>query len=117
MIIYEVNITVDRALDAAYCEWLESHIQDVLATPGFVEAKWYSYESSADAGDTRDTRSSRYCVHYFVKNETSLREYFNTRAPQLRAEAKEKFGDRFSATRRVLIPRAEAAEVRGRALS
>ena len=39
MILYEVRIAVDRELAAEYHGWLEAHIREILALPGFQFAE------------------------------------------------------------------------------
>jgi quinol monooxygenase YgiN len=95
MIIYEVNLEVQPAVADAFAEWLPGHIEEVLALPGFVSAELFE----EDDGGAR-----RWSVRYTLESEAALRRYFEEFADMMRADGKERFGDDFSASRRVLRP-------------
>jgi hypothetical protein len=96
-IIYEVNISVQREIEAEYREWLLKHIAEILALPGFLDAR------SFDVQRTDDNAMAEICVQYRLASQSALDDYFAQHAALLRADGVEKFGDRFSASRRVLI--------------
>ena len=97
MVIYEVNLAVDRDVAPAYAAWLGPHIDEVLAVPGFVSAEWWAVED--------DAPSVRWCVQYRVESRAALAAYFVDHAARLRGDGLDRFGGRFEATRRVLVPR------------
>ena len=39
MIVYEVNLFVKRAAGAAFRAWLDAHVREMLALPGFTGAR------------------------------------------------------------------------------
>ena len=96
-IIYEVNISLQRAIEAEYRDWLEKHIAEILALPGFLDAQRFDVLSGDDA-DSVDI-----CVQYRLESQLALDHYFAQHAARLRADGVGKFGDRFTANRRVLI--------------
>lgn len=97
MIVYEVNLSVERAIADAYRAWLYEHLAQMLALPGFVSAECF-------AVDADDAAHSRFCVQYRLTDAAALDRYLSQDAPRLRADALARFGGRFSATRRVLRP-------------
>ena len=101
-VIYEVNLAVDAEVAASYRAWLEPHIHEVLAVPGFVSAEWWDVEASA--GDEPDGRV-RWCVQYRVASREALHAYVDEHAARLRGDGLERFGGRFEASRRVLALR------------
>lgn len=94
MIIYEVRVVVEPAIEPAYRAWLDPHIEEIIALPGFAGADLYT---EADA-------SGKPCfvMHYHVQSQDALDRYFAEHAPRLRADGLTRFGDQFAATRRVL---------------
>lgn len=96
-IIYEVNVFVQPEIEAEYRSWLQKHIAEILELPGFLNAQSFDIEGGEDK-DTIDI-----CVQYRLDSQTSLDNYFAHHAPRLRADGVKKFGDRFTASRRVLI--------------
>lgn len=94
-VIYEVNLKVDRDIKDAFHAWLTGHIDDVLAIDGFESAHWFEIDDS-------DPKQVAWTVHYALCDQAALNSYLENHAPRLRAPAKEKFGDKFQATRRTL---------------
>lgn len=96
MLIYEVNadVRLDRA--AEYRAWLESHMPQVVEAGGFRGATVFEPREGAPEGHRT------FVVHYEVENEELLDRYLNERAPALRQDATDRFGDSFRTTRRVL---------------
>ena len=98
MIVYEVNLTVDRDIADEYAAWLEGHIGEMLALPGFESAEWlenvdYDDEEGADP---------RWTILYRLGSHDDLTRYFEEDAERMRADGLERFGTQFQATRRVL---------------
>lgn len=97
MIVYEVNLFVQRAIEAPYRAWLDAHIREILALPGFVDAQTYERTDPPGAPDELVL-----CVHYRLQDQAALDAYFRDHAARLRADGVNRFGDRFRAERRVL---------------
>jgi hypothetical protein len=101
MVVYEVNLEVDAAVAEAYAAWLAPHVGEVLAVPGFVSAEWWAVEDD----DRQPGGAVRWCVQYRVESRAALQTYFDEHADRLRGDGLDRFGGRFRATRRVLLPR------------
>lgn len=99
-LIYEVSIAVDPEVAEDYAAWLKGHVLDVLDNPGFDSAT--IHRADAPDGDTR----RHFVVHYAVRDRAALDAYFASDGPRgaaaMRAEGTSRFGERFSATRRIL---------------
>jgi antibiotic biosynthesis monooxygenase (ABM) superfamily enzyme len=96
-IIYEVNLFVERPIEADYRAWLKKHIAEILALPGFIGAENF------DVPQETDTGHAAICVQYRLQSQAALNDYLEQHAPRLRAEGLAKFGGHFRATRRVLV--------------
>ena len=94
MIVYEVRIVVQAEIAQAYREWLDVHVREVLAIPGFQGAQLLAED--ADDGQRVWT------VRYHLDSREALECYLREHAPRLRADGIARFGERFQATRRVL---------------
>ncbi len=94
MTIYEVNLTVTADIDS-FALWLDEHIREILRIDGFVSAEWFEVEH-----DTPNEK--QWTVHYRLHNRESLDAYFTHHAERMRADGLQRFGGKFSATRRVL---------------
>lgn len=96
-VVYEVNLDVDAAIEAEYRDWLHGHVARMLAFPGFLDARVF---------DVLDPQPAPgrvvLCVHYRLRDAAALQDYFDRHAAGMRNEGAVRFGDRFSATRRVL---------------
>jgi len=95
-VIYEVNLDVDAAVATDYRGWLDAHVQDMLALPGFVSAQVFEVAEPVEAGRVV------YCVHYRLRDAAALDAYLREYAARMRADGAARFGDRFRASRRVL---------------
>lgn len=96
-IIYEVNVYVQHEIETVYRVWLEKHIAEILVLPGFLDAQ------SFDVQQIDDVDTIAICVQYRLESQAALDNYFAQHAARLRADSVKKFGDRFTASRRVLI--------------
>ncbi len=97
-VVYEVNLDIDAAIAGEYRTWLREHIDAMLALPGFVSAQTF------DVIEPRAEGRVLVCVQYVLRDITALDAYLRDDAPRMRADGAARFGDRFSATRRVLVP-------------
>lgn len=96
MLIYEVNLTVENEIYDEYYAWLVPHVKEILQFRGFKKA-----EISQDKTVENDNEQKKLIVHYSVNSEEDLHDYLNNHAANMRAGAVEKFGNQFSASRRV----------------
>ncbi len=104
-VLYEVNLEADAAIEGPFDTWLRDHIADLLQIDGFRSAEILDY-ASAPAGRVRRI------VQYRLRDQAALDTYLREHAPRMRAQGVAKFGERYSAERRVLAHREEF--IRGR---
>ena len=97
MIVYEVNLEIDAGIAAEYRRWLDAHVAEILALPGFTGARILELlEPAAPA------MRIALCVQYTLADAAALDNYLREHAPRLRAEGLTRFGDGFRAHRRIL---------------
>ena len=97
MLIYEVNLAVDGDAAEAMAVWLRAHIGEMVALDGFEGAAWYQREPE-------DGRQ-QWTVHYRLAGHRALQVYLDEHAGRMRQDGMDRFGGRFTATRRVLYAR------------
>jgi len=96
-VIYEVNLAVDREIAVEYRSWLATHVQEMLALPGFTGARiMEAVQDQADAAETV------FCTQYELADQAALDNYLRVHSARMRADGVNRFGDRFRSTRRVL---------------
>jgi len=100
-VLYEVNLEAEAGIEAPFDTWLRDHVADVLQFDGFLAAEVLDDDAEAPAGWVRRT------VLYRLRNQAALDAYLQDHAPRMRQQGVEKFGDRYSARRRVLTHREE----------
>lgn len=98
-IIYEVTLLIDREVVREYDIWLKHHVDEMLELPGFQSAQVSVVEDNA----AESARAGR-VVHYRLDNRQALDEYFSRFARQMRDDGIRHFGNRFTASRRILRP-------------
>jgi hypothetical protein len=99
-VVYEVNLEADADIAGPFDTWLRDHIADMLQFEGFRSAEILD-DPSAPAGRIRRI------VQYRLRDQAALDDYLATHAPRMRAQGVARFGDRFTAERRVLPHREE----------
>ncbi len=97
MIIYEVNLQIAAQIADEFSQWLANHIDEMLEIDGFEGAEWWQVESEDEA-------HVYYSVHYQLIDRQKLTEYFAQHADRMRGDGLARFGESFSASRRVLLP-------------
>lgn len=107
MVIYEVNLDVEGGIAAEYERWLAAHVQEMLEIDGFFRARWYERLPNDEGRAGEDVKL--WTVQYDVYTREQLDDYFRRHAARMRGEGIERFGDRFSASRRILTPRSLGA--------
>lgn len=96
-VVYEVNLDLDAAIQAEYRAWLDAHIAEICALPGFLGASlWEVVEPAPAPGRVALS------VQYRLVDRAALDAYLELHAPRLRADGQARFGRRFNASRRVL---------------
>ncbi|KTD50590.1 hypothetical protein Lrub_0214 [Legionella rubrilucens] len=96
MLIYEVNLTVDAAIVEAFMGWLKPHVEELLGFEGFLKAK-VSLDIESQKAEHRTL-----VVHYYLASEDHYHNYIRDHAPRMRQDGIDRFGNQFTATRRVL---------------
>jgi heme-degrading monooxygenase HmoA len=97
VIVYEVNLFVQRAIEPEYRAWFDAHVREMVALPGFEGAELFERRDPAAADG-----EFALCVHYRMRDAAALDAYLREHAPRLRADGVARFGARFRAERRVL---------------
>lgn len=97
MIVYEVNLDIAAEAFAAYRAWLDEHVREMLALPGFVSAEILECREPTPAPEHHHL-----VVTYRLADEKALERYLREDAPRMRADGMVRFGGKFTATRRIL---------------
>jgi hypothetical protein len=97
MIIYEVTLEVQNQILDTYRPWLRKHIAEMIALPYFDEAEAFTVE-------TQSKETTTFTIFYQAKSKAELEEYFEKDAVRMRQDGLNKFGDKFTASRRILSP-------------
>jgi quinol monooxygenase YgiN len=97
MIVYAVELEMDAALREEYLAWLQGHVAEMLALPGFLGADVLErVDPPPPAG--RCTMS----VHYRLRDRAAWEGYLSGHAPRMREAGLRRFGERVRASRQVL---------------
>jgi hypothetical protein len=99
-VTYEVNLKVQKPVEKDFENWLKGHINDVLAIDGFETATWHRVTQD----DTTVSKETHWTVHYVLRDLPALNSYLENHATRLRQPAKDQFGEKFMAERRILTP-------------
>jgi len=94
-VTYEVALSPDPAILREFDVWLEGHVAEMLGLPGFESASIHPAEDPATGRPER-------VVRYRMASRDALERYFREDAARMRADAVTRFGDRFSASRRIV---------------
>jgi hypothetical protein len=101
-VTYEVALEPEPEILGEFEAWLEYHVDDVIALPGFTGATIHKAEDPESGAALR-------VVRYQLADRRALDRYLEEHAPRMRAEGLAKFGNRFRATRRVVLEGRDAA--------
>jgi len=94
MVIYEVNLTINRAIYSEFTLWLKEHVNEMLQFPGFIQASVFKLEEEiSDQG--------KLTIQYQLGSRADLDRYFTEFAPRMREEGIKRFNDKYSAERRI----------------
>jgi len=99
-VVYEVDLDADADIEGPFDTWLRDHIADMLQFDGFRSAEILE-DSAAPAGRIRRI------VQYRLRDQAALDDYLRNHASRMRAAGVARFGNRFTAERRVLPHREE----------
>ena len=98
-VVYEVSITADPEIGDAYAAWLDAHIAQMLALPGFESAVLFVDGDVSPA----EGAAPKWIVQYRLADRAAFDHYLAEDAARMRAEGQEAFGDQVRAERRVFI--------------
>lgn len=101
-ITYEVALQPDAEILGDFEAWLEYHVDEMLALPGFRGASIHKGEEAGSGAPLR-------IVRYELEDRAALQRYLEEHAPRMRAEGAARFGGRFRATRRIVEEGRDAA--------
>ena len=101
-ITYEVALEPDAEILPDFEAWLEYHVDEMLALPGFTGASIHKAEDP-------DSGAALRVVRYQLADRAALDRYLDEFAPRMRAGATARFGGRFRASRRVVLEGRDAA--------
>lgn len=101
-VVYEVALEPDAGILAEFDHWLEEHVAEVLALPGFLGASIHRAEEPS-------TGRAQRVVRYRLRDRAALERYLREDAPRMRELGLARFGDRFGAQRRVIEEGHEAS--------
>ena len=96
MVIYEVNLTINNDIYIDFRAWLNQHIDAILRIHTFIQASVFKVEQNKNADEKQLT------IQYQLNNRHDLEQYFIKFAAKMRTDAINQFGNKFSATRRIL---------------
>jgi len=97
VVVYEVNLVVQKEIENNYAQWLDHHIEEIMEIDGFLSAKWMDLEEKGD--------DLRWTIIYILRDRKALTEYQEVHAPRLMSEGLRKFENKFEANRRVMVER------------
>jgi quinol monooxygenase YgiN len=95
-VIYEVNLQAEPEIAADFAIWLKLHVDKMVALPGFLGARIYREEKSGELAPA-------WSVHYRLSSRAALEDYFKKHAGPMRQQGIERFGNRCTASRRILF--------------
>ena len=109
-VVYEVNLEYRGEDVAGFDDWLEHHVEEMLAIDGFVGATisnpganlGASPGASPAGAEAPSPSGVLRTVQYRLDNQASLDDYLERHAARMRADGQARFGEALSATRRVL---------------
>ena len=94
MVVYEVNLKVENDLYDAYRDWLLEHIEQMLKFDGF---SGYNLSINTEHQDGFKLLT----VWYYLETMTALDDYLENHSKEMRDDGVKKFGNKFSASRRI----------------
>ena len=94
MTIYEVNLNIQDNIYNDYYKWLTHHIGLMMKQKGFIG--YHMAMNSEQSGDSKNIT-----VWYYLDSMDSLNDYLENHSKEMRDDGIKKFGDKFSANRRI----------------
>lgn len=88
MYIYNVTVNIDNDVHQDWLNWIEKHIQEVLATGRFSSAKLTQVLVDEEMGGVT------YSIQYTANTREDLDDYYSIDAPKLRSDGMKLFADK-----------------------
>jgi len=89
MISYAVHIQIDQDIVDPWTAWLEKHIHELLALPGFVDARWSVWSPT------------EHTVVYTLQDQAAMDRYLEEFAPAMRGDGTNRFAGKFQIQRQI----------------
>lgn len=97
MIIYNVTVTLDLPIEAAWVSWMtDEHMPELMNTGLFLKYQLCKLITE------EDLESASYVAQYYLADWADYETYIEAYAPQMRARGLAKFGDQIMAFRTVM---------------
>jgi len=93
MYIYNITLSIDKSIHNEWLQWIEPHINEVLATGKFSEARL----TKVLVNDANEENT--YSIQYRAKTRKDLDDYYLVFADKLRTDGMQKFGNKMLAFR------------------
>ncbi len=94
-LVYEVTLDIESGAAPEFDAWLKAHVREMLALPGFHDARILKPEGAEPGAERR-------VVQYTLGSRAELDRYLAEDAPRMRADGVQRFGDKLKSSRRVL---------------
>jgi hypothetical protein len=96
VIIYSVEITIDREIETEWLQWMRQvHVPDVLRTGCFISCQIYQVLET-------EGNEPVYLLQYRCKSLETFHRYRDQFAPAMQKEHSERYAGRFRGSRRIL---------------
>lgn len=96
MYIYNVTVNIEAEVHEAWVKWMkETHMPDVMKTGCFIDSQLVKVLYVEDQGHT-------YSAQYKFLEMSDIETYMKDFAPELQADHKKLFGDKYTAFRTLL---------------
>lgn len=96
MILYNVTVSIDVAIENDWLSWMRStHIPDVMETKCFIEARISRVHGEEEGGCT-------YAISYVAETQEKYDEYIEKYSADLQKDHTEKYSGHFAAFRTLL---------------
>ncbi len=97
MILYNVTIKVEPAINEEWVKWMkDEHIPELMETGLFVDSRLMQIL------ELDDTDGITYAAQYYCEGMDQYNEYIDKHAPRLRQAGIDKFGEQFVAFRTIM---------------
>jgi hypothetical protein len=97
MIVYNVTTNIEDSVHLDWLHWMKTaHIPDVMRTGMFTEFRFLKVLSDDEGG------GHTYSVQYTCESLEKCQQYIDIYAPALRADAINRYGEKFLAFRTML---------------